>query len=142
MSDWYYRIVRDLGYHAFFVSSSPLVLHKERVPKRGGCLIAPTHFSAYDIPCLMATIWRPLDFVSIQELFEKPLVKWFFTNMNAMPLERWRVDPKTTRMILDRLERGRAVVMFPEGRIPDESDSVLAGGTFKTSALRLARVAG
>jgi 1-acyl-sn-glycerol-3-phosphate acyltransferase len=65
----------------------------------------------------MASTSRLLDFVSITEIFRKPLVAWFMSRMNAFPLDRSRVDSGTTRIILDRLKRGRTIVMFPEGNI-------------------------
>jgi 1-acyl-sn-glycerol-3-phosphate acyltransferase len=142
VSDWYYNLVVFVCKPAFTISSSPIVLHRERIPHRGKVILAPTHFSEYDVPCLMAISRRNLDFVSIKELFRAPLMRWFFTNMNAFPLDRSRVDPATTRTILTRLEQGRAVVMFPEGRLRKPSESVLAGGEFKPALTRIARMSG
>ena len=71
-------------------------------------------------------------------MFKKPLVGWFFRNMNAFPLDRGRVDTGTTRIIFDRLRKGRVVALFPEGRIRTEEESVLNGGSFKPGVLRIA----
>jgi 1-acyl-sn-glycerol-3-phosphate acyltransferase len=62
--------------------------------------------------------------------------------MNAFPLDRSRVDATTTRTILARLEQGRAVVMFPEGRLREPHESVLVGGSFKPALTRIARLSG
>src|SRR4051812_5803210 len=104
-------------------------------------LLASSHLSAFDVPVLMRHTPRKLDFVSITEMFAKPLVGWFFGNMNAFPLDRSQSDPKTVKIILDRLARGRAVAMFPEGRIRAEADSVLHGKPFRPGAARIARMA-
>jgi 1-acyl-sn-glycerol-3-phosphate acyltransferase len=141
LSDWFYRMVRGVGRSAFFVSSSPVVLHRERANRKGGYILASNHFSAYDVPCLIRHTPRLLDFVSIVEIFRVPLARWFFTNMNAMPLNRGRVDTVTTRQILDRLARGRVVAMFPEGRVQDEVGSVLSGGRIRSGVFGLARKA-
>jgi 1-acyl-sn-glycerol-3-phosphate acyltransferase len=141
MSDGFYKLVRFLGRPAFAVSSTPLVLHAERLDSVKGCILAPNHLSPYDIPCLMASTPRLLDFLSITELFQKRLLGWFLRGMNAFPLDRARVDPATTRTILQRLKRGRIVVIFPEGRIVRPSESLLAGGGFKTSVIELSRLA-
>ncbi len=142
MSDAFYRLVRCIGRPAFARSSRPIYLHAQRVPASGPVIVAANHLSPYDIPCLMGAIDRPLDFVSIVEVFRNPLVAWFFRNMNAFPLDRRRADPATTRIILDRLRRGRAVAMFPEGRIPPPAESMLTGGPVRWSIIRLARLAG
>jgi 1-acyl-sn-glycerol-3-phosphate acyltransferase len=142
MSDAFYRFVRFVGRPAFWTSSRPTVLHAEGLDAAGAMLIAPNHLSPYDVPCLMASTRQLLDFVSIVEVFRNPLAGRFLGGMNAFPLDRGRVDAGTTRRILDRLERGRKVVMFPEGRIRRATDSLLAGGGFNPSVVRLARLAG
>jgi 1-acyl-sn-glycerol-3-phosphate acyltransferase len=83
-----------------------------------------------------------LDFVSIVEVFRKPLAGWFLGRMNAFPLDRGRSDPGTVRKIVGRLERGRKVVMFPEGQIRRPEKSLLNGGGFNPSVARLARIGG
>jgi len=142
MPDAFYRLVRFIGYPAFAMSASPTVLHVERIKQPGPYILAPNHLSPYDIPCLMASTTRLLDFVSITEIFQNRLAAWFLGNMNAFPLDRSRVDGATTRKILDRLKRGRTIVMFPEGKIRTAETSLLNGGGFKPSVTRLARLAG
>ena len=138
MYDWVVRICRP----AFALSSSPVVLHRERAALDGAYLLAPTHLSAYDVPCLMKESPRRLDFVSITELFEKPLVAALFGAVNVFALDRSRPDSPTVRTILERLRRGRAVVMFPEGHIRSAADSVLNGGDIKPGVARIAHLAG
>lgn len=141
MSDLAYNIVWGIGVHAFWVSSSPTVLHRERLKRPGGYILAPNHLSVYDVPCLMAISPRNLDFVSIVEVFRKPLVGWFYGSVNAFPLDRSRPDSPTVRTILDRLERGRVVAMFPEGKLRTLENSVLNGAPFKPGIARIAQLA-
>jgi len=141
MSDLFYNSVRALGWPAFFFSSSPIVLHRDRVDVPGPLLLAPNHLSPYDVPCLMASTRKKLDFVSAAEFFRNPVLGWFLRSMNAFPLDRNRRDSAATRKILERLERGRKVVMFPEGQIRRAETSMLAGGAFQESVVRLARFA-
>lgn len=141
MSDFIYKWVVRVCRPAFAVSSSPVVLHRQRAGEPGAVIIAPNHLSAYDVPCLMKESPRMLDFVSITELYRNPLVARFFNAMNVFPLDRSRPDSPTVRIILERLRRGRAVVMFPEGRIRDEADSVLNGGDIKPGVARIAQMA-
>jgi 1-acyl-sn-glycerol-3-phosphate acyltransferase len=142
MSDAFYSFVVAAGRFPFWVSSRPIVLHAERIPRAGGFILASNHTSPYDVPLLMRHTPRRLDFVSITEIFARPWVGWFFAHMNAFPLERSRSDPKTVRIILDRLARGRVVAMFPEGRIRAENESVVHGGSFNPRVAGIARRAG
>jgi 1-acyl-sn-glycerol-3-phosphate acyltransferase len=134
-------LVKFVGTPAFQVSASPVVLHRERSARKGAYILASTHFSPYDVSCLIKETPRLLDFVSIVEMYKIPWVKWFFTNMNTMALDRGRVDTVTTRRILERLSRGRVVAMFPEGRVQDDAGSVLNGGKIRPGVFGLARKA-
>jgi 1-acyl-sn-glycerol-3-phosphate acyltransferase len=128
MSDFIYDWVVRICKPAFQISSSPVVLHRERLNHPGAYVLAPTHTSAYDVPCLMKESPRRLDFVSVTELYRKPLVAAFFNSMNVFPLDRSRPDSPTVRKSLQRLREGRAVVLFPEGRIRRPDECVLKGG--------------
>ncbi|HYE61261.1 MAG TPA: lysophospholipid acyltransferase family protein [Phycisphaerales bacterium] len=141
MGDRFYRCVRFFGSFGLWVSSRPLIRGLEHVPRTGPFILAATHQSVYDVPLLIRHTPRLLDFVSITEVFAKPLVGWFYGSLNAFPLERSRADPATVRIILDRLERGRAVAMFPEGRIRSGPDSVVHTGTIRAGVGRLATMA-
>jgi 1-acyl-sn-glycerol-3-phosphate acyltransferase len=140
LSDWFYNLTCFVCRPAFTVSHCPVILHKERLPRRGAFILVPNHLSQFDVPCLMAISPRNLDFVSVTELFRNPWVARFFTHMNAFPLDRHRVDTGTTRTILDRLHHGRAVVIFPEGHIRPPHKSVLVGGAFNPAVIRIAQL--
>jgi 1-acyl-sn-glycerol-3-phosphate acyltransferase len=141
LSDRYYRWVRRVCLPAFLVSGSPVVLHPQRARRTGAYILAPNHFSPYDVPCLIKETPRMLDFVSIVEVFGNPLVAWFYRNMEAIPLDRSRVDTTTTRIILRRLSQGRAVAMFPEGRVQTDEGSVLNGGRIRHGVFGIAKTA-
>jgi len=79
--------------------------------------------------------------MSIRELYRNPFVAALFSAVNVFPLDRSRVDSPTVRIILERLRRGRAVVMFPEGALRSDADSVLNGGPIKPGVARIAHLA-
>jgi 1-acyl-sn-glycerol-3-phosphate acyltransferase len=118
-----------------------VVLHVERVPRRGAVLLASSHLSPYDVPALMRFTPRALDFVSTVEVFQNRFAAWLYSRMGTFPLDRSKRDVKTARIILDRLEQGRAVAMFPEGRVRTEEDSVVSGKPFPARAAKIARMA-
>jgi 1-acyl-sn-glycerol-3-phosphate acyltransferase len=142
MGDRYYNIVVFFGRFPFWVSSRATVIDAHHARRDGAFILASSHLSPFDVPVLMRSAPRKLDFVSIVEVFRNPFVAWFYGNMNAFPLDRHRADPKTVRVILDRLQRGRVVAMFPEGRIRAEKDSVIHGAPFRPGVARIARMAG
>ncbi|MBC7835821.1 MAG: 1-acyl-sn-glycerol-3-phosphate acyltransferase [Phycisphaerales bacterium] len=142
MSDAFYRTVRFLGSPVVWINSKPVVIGADRVPTTGRCLIAATHQSPYDVPLLMRHTPRLLDFVSIVEVFRNPLVAWFYRSLNAFPLDRSRPDVKTVRIIVDRLKRSRAVVIFPEGGIRKGADSVVHTRRIRPGCGRIARLTG
>jgi 1-acyl-sn-glycerol-3-phosphate acyltransferase len=141
VSDWFYNLTCFVCRPAFTISHNPILLHTDRIPRRGPFILAPNHLSPFDVPCLMAISPRPLDFVSVTELFQNKWIARFFTHNNAFPLDRNRVDTGTTRTIFERLEKRRAVVLFPEGNIRTPDKSVLKGGPFKPAVTRIARLA-
>ena len=140
MSDWFYNLVYLIGRPAFDISAKATVLHRERARRKGAYILAPTHFSEYDVPLLIKETPRVLDFVSIVEAFRHPMAAWFLGSMGAFPLDRWKPDSPTVRIILDRLKRGRVVVMFPEGNVRTEETSVLNGGSIKPGVARIAQM--
>jgi 1-acyl-sn-glycerol-3-phosphate acyltransferase len=142
VKDWFYYLVFFLGSQPLLLTSSPVVLHRDRARRKGAYLLAATHFSPYDVACLIRKTPRVLDFVSIVEVFRHPFAAWFFTKMGAFPLDRWKPDSPTVRTVLDRLRRGRVVALFPEGHVRTEETSVLNGGPLKSGVARIAKMAG
>ncbi len=142
MGDFSYKLVYWLCYPAFWVSSSPLVLHADRAKRPGGYLLAPNHLSPFDVPCVMAVSPRHLDFLSIVEMGRKPFVGWFFSLANTFFVDRRSVDTAGVRVVLERLRCGRVVAMFPEASIRTQATSVISGGPMKPGVARLAQLAG
>jgi 1-acyl-sn-glycerol-3-phosphate acyltransferase len=141
LSDAFYTIVRTIGSQPFWLSSSPVVVGVEKTVRPGGLLLASNHESPYDVPLLIRHCARRIDFVSIAEVFQNPFVSMFYGSMNAFPLDRSKRDLKTLRVVLDRLERGRVVGMFPEGRLCPGERSLVHTRKIRSGIGRLARLA-
>ena len=142
MPDAFYTFITFIGRRIFWLSERPTLLYIDRLSRPGPFIIAANHQSPYDVALLMRHSPRHLDFVSIKEVFAKPLLGWFYGHMNAFPLDRSRPDGPTVRTILDRLSHGRAVAMFPEGRLTKLQDSVVTGGRIRPGIARIAQLAG
>lgn len=141
MGDLFYNTVWTIGRPAFWTSSSPVVIGAEKTRRDGAYILASNHESPYDVPLLMCHCARPIDFVSITEVFQNPLVAWFYGSMNAFPLDRSRRDVHTLRIILDRLARGRVVGMFPEGRLQPGEHSLVHTRRIRPGIGRIAKLA-
>ena len=142
MSDAFYTFVWHVCAPAFIISGRPLVIGLEHTRRAGAFILAANHQSAYDVPLLMLHVKRHIDFVSIVEVFQKPLVGWFYGSLNAFPLDRGRPDARTVRVIRDRLARGRVVGMFPEGRFRTGASSMVYTRQIRPGIGRIAQLAG
>ena len=98
---------------------------------KGGVLIAANHTSTLDPVALFCVFWRRrLYFPATEELFAKPINRFFFKNMNCIRIDRCSSNAKAVRTMCELLRDGRAVAIFPEGRInADEADIDLKKGT-------------
>jgi glycerol-3-phosphate dehydrogenase (NAD(P)+) len=89
-------------------------LGTEHIPD-GGVILASNHRSFLDPFAIGCCIGRPIYFVAKQELFKNPLLGWFLNCLGAFPIKRGASDEESMATTLELLERGQAVVIFPEG---------------------------
>jgi glycerol-3-phosphate dehydrogenase (NAD(P)+) len=89
-------------------------LGREHVPD-GGVVLAANHRSFLDPFAIGYCINRPIYFVAKQELFDNPILGWILNCMGAFPIRRGEADEESMATALELLERGEAVVIFPEG---------------------------
>jgi 1-acyl-sn-glycerol-3-phosphate acyltransferase len=89
-------------------------LGREHIPP-GGVILAANHRSFLDPFAIGCCNPRPIYFVAKEELFRNPLVGWFLNCMGAFPVRRGKSDEESVKTSLTLLDRGQAVVIFPEG---------------------------
>ena len=78
-------------------------------------ILASNHRSFLDPFAIGACLGRPIYFVAKQELFKNPLLGWILNCLGAFPVKRGAADEESVDTALALLERGQAVVIFPEG---------------------------
>ncbi len=116
---WFYRDVR--------------VRHGERIPgRRTPLLLAVNHPNALvDALVVGWAMPRPITITAKATLFENPALGWFLRYMGVVPLRRASDErqhrgtgtarnTEAFRAILQRLEQGGAILIFPEGKSHDE----------------------
>jgi 1-acyl-sn-glycerol-3-phosphate acyltransferase len=94
----------------------------EYIPRTGGVLLAANHASYADIPLLGCGVRRRLFYVGRANLFPNRVVNWIIRSLGWIPLRTERWDRRAFQQVVDLLNAGKAVVIFPEGtRTPDGS---------------------
>lgn len=91
------------------------VLHPERVPLQGAVLLAANHASFLDPPLVGSGLKRQCTFLARDTLFRFRFTRWLLTHWQAVPIDRDGGGVAGMRRILEALELGRAVILFPEG---------------------------
>lgn len=87
----------------------------ENVPRKGPLLVVSNHMNTADILLLIVTLGRKSTFMAKEELFEKPVNGFFLSRLQAFPVRRGQMDIRAMRNAYEVLERGDALVIFPEG---------------------------
>lgn len=91
------------------------IYHSENMINDGAVMFAANHLSFFDAVVLQSVIKRPLCFMGKAELFENPLVAWFFNQLGAFPVKRGEFDRQSILNARGVLDAGLAMMMFPEG---------------------------
>ncbi len=101
----------------------------KNIPSTGGILLVSNHQSYLDPMLNTAGLRRMFDYMARDSLFRNKLFAWYIGMVNTFPIRRDSADVKAVREIIDRLKRGRAVTIFPEGtRTYDGKISEFKGG--------------
>lgn len=89
---------------------------EENVPRTGGFIYCPNHISDADPGAFFVTQPRRAWFIGKQELFDLPVIGWFFYHFHAFPIKRDSADRAALRRAEGCLKRGEPILIFPEGR--------------------------
>jgi 1-acyl-sn-glycerol-3-phosphate acyltransferase len=130
-SDWARRyptrlaramVLDTVGKGVVDVLAAPKVMGADRLADvRGPVLFAANHASHVDTPLLLTTLpdrfrHRTVVAAGADYVFDKRWkgYVWAFT-INAIPIERTRVSPKSTRLASQMLDEGWSLLIYPEG---------------------------
>ena len=123
----YYGVGKFLFSIVFRLIFRTRIIGRERVPRDGGLLVVCNHISFVDPPLLGVAMPRPVDFMTMVELFRKAWLAKLLRTVGCFPVDRSRIDHRAAREAIRRLRAGRCVVIFPEGGIRLAEQSVLGG---------------
>jgi 1-acyl-sn-glycerol-3-phosphate acyltransferase len=111
----YYSATRFLANALLGALSGWSVTGIDRVPRRGGLIVASNHISFWDPPLIGAALPRDMFFLAKQELFTTPVLGPLIRSWNAIPIRRGTADLSGLARAIETLKRGSALLMFPEG---------------------------
>ncbi|QEQ01892.1 lysophospholipid acyltransferase family protein [Thermosynechococcus sp. QKsg1] len=96
------------------------IVGREQLPKEGHFLLAPKHCSRWD-PVILPLVWPyPLRFMTNAIEFGG-VQGWFIRRLGAFAVNLNRPQPSSLRHVLEILNAGQPLVIFPEGGIvPDQ----------------------
>jgi glycerol-3-phosphate dehydrogenase (NAD(P)+) len=88
---------------------------RKNIPKNGPVILASNHRSFLDPFVIGCCLRRPVYFVAKKELFERRWQAWILNRLGAFPVRRGEGDEESMATARAVLERGGALVIFPEG---------------------------
>lgn len=91
------------------------VIGAENVPLQDGVILAANHASYLDPPLVGAGVPRTINFLARESLFRFPPMAAVLRSWEVVPVDRDGGGAKGLKTILDRLLRGGAIILFPEG---------------------------
>ncbi len=96
------------------------VIGRENVPLQGPALLVPNHISWVDAFLIGGSISRSVRFLMYRDFFEKSWIHPLVKLMEALPISELDSPKEIMRSLLaarKKLEEGRLVGIFPEGRL-------------------------
>ena len=112
---WLYSVLwllsRTLGVSMFGVRTR----FAEPWPQTGGLLVLSTHQSHLDPLLLGLATDRRLSSLARSSLYTFKPFGFIITALDAVPIDRNTSAVKAMKLVIDRLKRGAAVIVFPEG---------------------------
>jgi 1-acyl-sn-glycerol-3-phosphate acyltransferase len=110
-----YWIVRSIVHPVFLLYWRMTCAGREHIPRSGPVIVAANHRSFIDPFMIGCVMGRPLYYVAKQELFRHRAVGWLLSALGAFPVRRGQGDADAIATARELLERGEAVLIFPEG---------------------------
>lgn len=80
-------------------------------------VLAPNHISALDPVFVVVSImpWERMITLAKEELFQNPILRWYFTKLGAVVVERGKGDTDMLDRVTEGCRSGKTLLIFPEG---------------------------
>lgn len=84
--------------------------------RSGASIIAANHASFFDPPVISVSCPQEVHFLARESLFRIPLLGRLIRILNSHPVARDASDANTFRQLIQLLQSGQKVILFPEGK--------------------------
>jgi 1-acyl-sn-glycerol-3-phosphate acyltransferase len=111
----YYQTVRAIVGGGSCAVYRVRIRNRDRLPKQGGYVLAPSHRSMMDIPFAAWLSPRPLRYMGKASLFRIPVAGSFFRSLGGFAVARDGTDRKALRDSIAMLQGGEVLLVYPEG---------------------------
>ena len=128
---------RIIGFLSSALSGFFYRFTSDNMSDQGPCIIVANHTSELDITALVLALKADFAFIGKHELLDNPVTGTFFRTIDIAVNRSSKMSSfKAYKRAADLLQKGRSVVIFPEGQITDEFPPSLQ--PFKNGAFKLA----
>lgn len=87
----------------------------QRLPVRGGMMLLVNHQSNFDPLLVGLPLSRPVSYMARKTLFDLPFLGWILQRTYVVPIDREAAKAGAIRVLVERMQHGFMVGMFPEG---------------------------
>ncbi len=108
------------GLHGAFFRGPAVGQHN--IPKEGPFLIAANHASHLDPPFIGAQVPRQIAFFARKSLWKGGVGSWWMDHVGCIPVEREGGDVNAIKRVLQTIQSGKALILFPEGTRSDDGE--------------------
>jgi 1-acyl-sn-glycerol-3-phosphate acyltransferase len=122
LSHAWFEVNYLLGMTAFTLGFSYRSEGRRNIPARGPALLIANHQSYLDPILVGLACRRPLCYLGRKTLFRHTLFRLFIQSLGAVPIDQQGVGKEGIKTVLEQLDLGRAVVVFPEGERTPHGD--------------------
>jgi 1-acyl-sn-glycerol-3-phosphate acyltransferase len=115
---------------------------REKLPSKGAFVLAPNHYSEFDPLIVAVAVWRlgrAPRFMAKESLFRVPVLGGLLRSTGMIPVARASsatAAKQTMKQSADLVEKGRGVIVYPEGTLTRDPELWPMRG--KSGAVRLA----
>jgi 1-acyl-sn-glycerol-3-phosphate acyltransferase len=115
--EWLCRVVRTFSRVSFSLFYRLEIEEDKNLPRESAFILLPKHQCWQDIPIIALVTPRPLYYIAKHELFKNRFARWFLKSVGGIPLNRDQPlkSRGSIRAMIEFLEKGEGVVVFPEG---------------------------
>ena len=125
-SRFFIFLVKLVGWLPFKLVYRTKYFYDEGSPRRwvkGRMMIISNHISSFDPAVVLQTFYfRNLHILAADHAYRNKPLTWCMDRMGCIKTDRNTIDLDSCKKIISVLERDKAVVVFPEGRIVPKND--------------------